>query len=255
MAVRRATLEEWFLVHQLKAIARRHFHLPVTLSIDVTALVRAHAQSGSRPPITALVIKALAELAAEHPPVNRVVFHSLFGLRILEPGEIRVNVPMLLEHQGRSHLSAVVLREPHKRTLTEIQAEIRAGRERKLEDLPIGRLFIENKNTWWNRLKLSLIHFFAWRFPGLYEAKGGGGLSVSSLQLHDRPAHAFSAVAFGPTALTVCITGVHAHPDGRHLLQLGIGFDHYALRGDQCAGYVAAFADILGRYGRAGALA
>ena len=48
MTIRKLTLEEWFTRHQLRAIARRHVHLPIAMSVDVSATVRHYAALGAQ---------------------------------------------------------------------------------------------------------------------------------------------------------------------------------------------------------------
>jgi len=90
--VRRPSLEEWFLAYQLDRLKRDHFHLPFYVDVDL-APVLAAAPEGRRPSVTALLVKASGMLAAERPEANRVVFRTFYGMRILEPGYVAVNVP------------------------------------------------------------------------------------------------------------------------------------------------------------------
>lgn len=242
--IRRLTLEEWFTRHQLRAIARRHFHLPITTVVDVTRLARRYAERGERPPWTALVVRAAAQMAERVPEVNRLLFDTLLGPRVVEPSYIAVNVPVILTHEGKPHLSATVVRDPQRRTIAEVQAELRAARTRSLAAQPIGRMFISDRNTLLRRTRLRLIHWAVWHLPSLYLKHGGGGLSVSSLMLHNQPSLRIWAPSYGPTCLTICVTGVH-EVDGRSQLHLGIGFDHLALSGERAAAAVVALTELL----------
>jgi hypothetical protein len=242
--VRRLTLEEWFTRHQLRAIARRHFHLPITLSADVTAAAAYYRARGERPPWTAWVVRAVGQLAAEHPHINRLLFDTPWGPRIVEPSYVAVNVPVILTHDGVPHLSATIVRDPAARTVDAVAAELRAARAKSLAEQPIGRMFIANRNTLLNRLRLRLIHWVVWHSPGLFLKHGGGGISVSSLMLHSEPELRIWAPSYGPTCLTVCITGVHESA-GVSTMQLGVGFDHLALSGERAAAAVVALSRLL----------
>jgi len=242
MSIRKLTLEEWFTRHQLLAIQKRNVHLPVTLTVDVSRLAARH---GPKPPWTSIVIRAVAEVAKQIPDINRVYFDTWFGPRIVEPPYVAVNVPVVLVHDGVPHLSALVVRDPGNRTLDEVTAEIRAGRERKLSDQPIGKMFIANENHVLNRLKLRLIHHVVWHFPSIYLKHGGGGISVSSLLLHNKPDLRIWAPSYGPTCFTVCITGVSARGDGKTEMNLGIGYDHGVLAGERAAHAVVQLTEIL----------
>ena len=41
MAVRKPSLDEWFLAYQLRQVGRSHFHIPGFLDVDITALADA----------------------------------------------------------------------------------------------------------------------------------------------------------------------------------------------------------------------
>ena len=246
MTIRKLTLEEWFTRHQLRAIARRHVHLPIAMSVDVSATVRHYAAQSARPPWTALVVQAAAQVARQVPEANRLLFDTLLGPRLVEPPYVAVNVPVILLHEGKPHLSAVVLREPGTKSLAEVQAELRAARDKRLADQPIGRLYIDGRNTLLRRLRLRLVHWAVWHLPSLYLRHGGGGISVSSLMLHSRPELRIWAPSYGPTALTICVTGLNHHGDGA-TLQLGVGFDHLALSGERAAAAVVLLSELLAR--------
>jgi len=241
MSIRRLTLEEWFTRHQLLAIQRRHVHLPVTTTIDVSKAAQRH---GPKPPWTSIVVRAVAELARRVPEINRLYFDTYLGGRMVEPPYVSVNVPVVLTHEGVPHLSAMVLKDPGSKTVEQVQAEIRAGRDKKLAEQPIGRMFIANRNHLLNRLKLRLIHHVVWHFPSIYLKHGGGGVSVSSLLLHNRSDVRAWAPSYGPTCFTVCITGV-MESEGRTELNLGIGYDHTVLGGERAAYAVVVLTDIL----------
>lgn len=232
MPVRSPTLEEWFLAYQLERVKRDHFHLPFQQDVDVTPLHRAFASRGERLPVTALLIKALGMLARGHPEANRLVFRTPLGMRILEPAYVAVNVPVTYRSGDQEHLGAVVVRDPDAKSLGEIRAELRAARQRPLEELPVGRLVYGQPNTWWRRLRLRLVHDAVWGLPWLYERHGGGGLAVSSLMNLDSPDLRLRMIAYGPTALTVGCCHLEAVED-RQLLRLGIAYDHMALPGER----------------------
>lgn len=242
--VRTLTLEEWFTRHQLRAIARRNYHLPIVTSVDVSATARAFEEAGGKPPWTALVVRAAARLAVRVPEVNCLLFDTLLGPRLVEPSYVAVNVPVILTHEGRPHLSAAVVKEPGGRALADVQAELRAARGKSLVAQPIGRMFIDNRNTLLARTRLRLIHWVVWHFPSLYLRHGGGGISVSSLMLHNQPQVRIWAPSYGPTAFTICVTGVHRAGDVT-TLHLGIGYDHLALSGERAAAAVVALSEIL----------
>ncbi len=230
MSVRRQTLEEWFTDHQLQRIGRDHFHIPVGLNVDVTAVHHAWEAAGKRLPVTAMVIKALALTAREHPECNRTVFRTSLGTWVVDFEHTDVNVPVMIEHEGRSVLSAVVIHDAADKSVAAIHQEVREASQRDLSALPIGRHFIANRNTWFNRTKLRLVHWAVWNLPWAFERKRGGGLAVSSLIGAASDTLDITAVSRGPHVLNVGVWTLR-ETDGRQLLKLGIGYDHSGLGG------------------------
>lgn len=242
MPIRRQTLEEWFLVHQLHHLSRRHFFLPLHVEADVTEVA---ARWGGAPPYTAVLVKALAMTARAHPAINRAVFRTFWGTRVVDFDDVRVNLPVLVsDAQGRTHLAATVIDRADERPVEAIREALRAARARRSEDLPIGRVFVANRNTLWNRLRLRLIHFVVWNAPGLYVRKGGGGLGVSSLLLLAEPDFAGWAMAYGPTAFTAISCSVTPEA-GRVRMRVGVGYDHYALPGHEALAAVRTLGRVL----------
>lgn len=241
MPVRHPTLEEWFLAYQLDRVKRDHFHLTLDMEADVTRLVQDHADAGARLPVTAVLVKAMALLAREQPEVNRVVFRTLLGMRILEPSYVAVNVPVVLADGTGEHLSGTVVQEPGGMALAEIRDELRAARMRPIADLRIGRLVYGQPNTWWRRLRLRLLHDALQGLPSVYERAGAGALAVTTTMGR---APAGTLVGFGPTALTLgCCHQEEA--EGRSLLRLGLAWDHAALSGVQATRAGQRLSEIL----------
>jgi hypothetical protein len=241
MPVRPPTLEEWFLAYQLDRVKRDHFHLTLDMEADVTTLARDHEEAGHRLPVTAVLVKAMAVLARENPVVNRMIFRTLLGMRVLEPDYVAVNVPVVLEAGTGEHLSGTVVKEPGGMTLEEIRGELVAARRRPIEDLPVGRLVYGLPNTWWRRLRLRLLHDAVQNLPALYERAGAGALAVSTIMGHGP---AGTLVGFGPTALTLACCH-QEEAEGRTYLRLGFAWDHAALTGVQAAAAGKRLGEIL----------
>ena len=229
MSVRRQTLSEWFLDHQLRSVEREHFHIPMHLEIDVSALEAHYTTHGERVPVTAVVVRALAIVAERYPHINRTVFRTPLGTRVVDFDHIDVNVPVMMEHEGQLILSAVVVTDANTKSVSEIRDEVRAARKREIQSLPIARLMVNNRNTPLNRTRLRLLHWAVWRLPWLYEHQRGGGLAVSSLVRGHTPGFSGTAVSRGPNAVTLGIWGLESGE--RTLLRVGVGFDHCAMDG------------------------
>lgn len=233
MPVRKQTLQEWFLDHQLRHEWTRRFFNPFSLDVDVTELARAYEARGRLAPWSAIVVKAAAMLAQRHPEINRAVFRTFYGTRVVDFDRIVVNFPVLYSHEGRSVLSAITIPEPHGLSIEQIRGHIREGRRRKIEDTKVAR-YVVGPNTFLNRLRLRLIHAAAAHFPQLH-IRFGGGMSVSSLLSLSDENVKLRITPFGSTAMTIGAVSVSKEADGKHLLRLGIGIDHTALRGDEAA--------------------
>ena len=184
MSIRKQTLEEWFLAYQLKALQKNHVYNPIVLEADISKLESVYAERGERMPYTAVLIKALALAAEQHPCINRVFFSRPWGDCIVEPPTINVNFPHYITDEGREYLIASTVASANEKSVAEIKALIRESCQKKLAETIVAKHFKTNRNTLLKRLLLRLIHFVAYSFPKLYLTKGGGGLSVSSLLNH-----------------------------------------------------------------------
>lgn len=241
--IRPPDLEEWFLGLQIRAIAREHVHVVLYVDVDVSGIERAAAAAGVRPSYTAVGVKAAAILARRHPEVNRMLFHTPIGRRVVDFPYVAVNLPVKLARSG--HLAATVLRDADQHAVGAIAEHIHQFRQTELADLPIGRFFVGNHNTWWRRLVLRGIHWCAWRLPWLYLRGGGGGISVSSLLNHRSHGHRVHVTGLGPTAITLTLASLQREA-GRVVLSLGVALDHALLPGDEAGRVVADLVQILG---------
>jgi hypothetical protein len=228
--IRKPTLDEWFLAHQMRHLARDFFFNPGTLDVDVTALSERWQARGERVPWTAVVCKALALTAAQVPELNRAYLRTPLGDRVVEFEHRSVNLPVALRDRGQVYLSAIVLRDADRRSVAELAAEIRAAQARPIEDTKVTSIVARRPNTLVWRTVLRGIHFAAYRWPGMGRL-GAGGLSVSSLIDHADDPQLMRVTSYGPTAMTLCITAARRTADGRQMLELGLGMNHVAMTG------------------------
>ncbi len=232
MPVRKQSLEEWFLCHQLGAIRRNHFHLPFSLEADVSAVARVYSDRNEKVPYTALLIKALAMTAVKVPEINRMVFSTPFGKRVVDFDFNRVNVPVVVEKDGKRHLAVMTVEDAHLLSLSEIRDRLRAAKSIDVGKLRIGKLVVGKKNNLFNRCRLRLLHRLTFAFPSLY-VRFGGGLAVSSLLPLREEGLDLLLHSYGPTAFTLCSSTVISDAAGKQRLRIGIGIDHYALSGEE----------------------
>lgn len=232
MSVRKATLEEWFLVYQLDKIKKDHFHLPFYMTVDVSKLAKHFSDQTQKLPVTGLMVKAVGLLAEKHSEINRIVFRTFYGLRIFDPEYISVNLPIMIRSEGQNLLAATVLANANKISLKEINSEIKKALSQSLSDLKIGKYVYKKNNNIFNRTRLKCIHFLISHFPKIYENFGGGGMAVSSLMNHNDDAFDMSMMAYGQTGFTISSCNL-LEKDDSHLLKIGIAYDHFAFSGDK----------------------
>ncbi len=246
MGIRRQTLEEWFLSYQLRRLGRAHFHLPFSIDVDITNIENAYAAENKKVPYTAVVVKAVALLARKFPYVNRMLFPTFYGNRVVDFPYVNVNMPIIQHEGGVPHLSATVVPEADRLRVNEIHGHISDALKRPFSDTKIGPLLIGHKNTFFRRFVLRLLHFTIYNFPRFYLSKKGGGISVSSLLNQQDPDFDFRPVAFGPTALTFCMTTVKKNSEGRSIMKIGVGWDHRCGGGNEYIEALKGFAHIIG---------
>lgn len=244
MPIRKPTLDEWFLDYQLRKAARGHFFLPIAADVDATPIAAAYEARGVKPPWTAIVVKAAALMTERHPLLNRAIFHTFYGTRIVEFERVVVNLPVMLKENGQSVLGAVPIAEPQRMSMEELQGVIKAGRSRPIAETKVSKYLLQ-PNTFLNRARLRAIHFVVYNFPALYVRMGGGGVSVSSILNLSADDFHCRVTSYGLTALTIAAVSVSTEADGRKLLRLGIGFDHSAQRGDEALAAVRTLCRVL----------
>ena len=231
--IRKQTLNEWFTTYQLRSIGRQHFHLPVLQDVDVTSIAAHYI--GQSVPWTTVCIQVFSAAARAYSPLNRMVFHTPFGMRVVEPSYIALNIPVLLRGVDPEYLSATTLENADQKTIHQLHSEIRTAASRKPSDLPIGKLIIGKPNTFLNRLRLRVVHAIVYASPRAFLKYRAGALSFSSLFMFHRPGLSVRPVSYGPTGVTLCGMSVVQTPEGKSILKLGVGVDHYALSGAEGA--------------------
>lgn len=232
MSVRKATLEEWFLIYQLDKIKKNHFHLPFYLTVDISKVAEHFKTKGEKLPLTALMIKAAGLLCEKHKEVNRIVFKTFYGVRVFDPKYISVNLPVMIKSEGQSFLAATVLENVNTSNIEAINKEIKSALTQDLSDLKIGKYVYKKRNNFINRFRLKFIHTLINQFPKVYEHFGGGAIAVSSLMNHNLEDFDMSMMAYGPTAFTICSCN-HMEENGKDLLKVGIAYDHFAFSGEK----------------------
>jgi hypothetical protein len=241
---RKPTLDEWFLAYQLRQLNKDNFFNPASLDIDITAIVERYRARGERLSYPALVMKALALTAVKVPEINRAYVRTPLGDRVIEFEHISVNMPLALHENGQTHLTAMVVRDAHELRVSEIAEQIRAAQRKSLDETKVTKIAARKPNNLLWRTVLRAIHYSAYHWPGM-ERLGAGGLSVTSIIEHRDDPPLFHTASLGPTATTVLISGVRARPDGRYILELGIGFNHVSLKGIFFRKMATVLSDIL----------
>jgi hypothetical protein len=240
---RAPTLDEWFLAYQLRSMNRDYFFNPATVDVDISAVAERWRARGQKLSYPALLVKGLALTARRVPAINRAYLSTPLGDRVIEFDHISVNMPIALRENGQTYLSAMVVRHADKLTVSAIAEQIRQAQARPIDDTLVTKIVARRPNRLWWRALLRGVHFAAYRWPGI-EKMGAGGLSVSSIaDVRGEPVG--RTVSFGPTAMTLLISGVRRSDDGREELQLGIGVNHVATTGMAAMGAATVLREIL----------
>jgi hypothetical protein len=223
MSIRKLTLDEWFLQHQLQSIGKEHFHLPAILELDLSRISDAYKARNEKLPLTAILIKAAGLLLSKHPEINRQIFYTLTGPRFVEFDGNHVNIPVLLEFNGVKYVSATVIKNADVKSPKTIQNEINDFRKTPLTKLPIGKYIVGRPNHLFSRLRLRAIYWFIKRFPSLTLKAGAGGIAVSSLLNLPHQGVTTSFFSRGPNAFTLCAC---SYAEEKNRLNLALSWDH-----------------------------
>ncbi len=243
--IRKPSLEEWFLQHQMRYLGKHHFYVDLSITVDFTRIREAFREKHNRPaPLMPMIVRALGVLIRRRPHVNRLVFQTLLGTRMVEPAYVAVNLPILMRVGNRRLVSAISIRDPDKKSLREIRTEITQAKRRDPKLLPISRILLANQNTWFSRAQLRLIHFLAYRFPRLYLSKGGGGISMSSFQYAGDQEFRLIGHPHGPTAFSLGVSPVVTE-GGTARATFGVGWDHLSMPGHDAIEALAELSKIL----------
>lgn len=222
--VRSLSLDEWFLSLQLDKI-KNGFHLPISITVDISHLVTEYEKTNKRLSFTSLLIKASSILIKEYPECNRIYFKTIFGKRIVEPAYNAVNVPIEIKRSGVKIVSSAIIRDAHDKSLEDISRELKLESSKSLDELPVNKLIHGPGNYYLNKLKLYFIFFIFSNFPSVFLKKGGGGISVSSLFSMNRTNFEIQIPAYGMTTFSICSVTVKKESE-KTLLHLNVGFDH-----------------------------
>lgn len=227
MSLRRLSLEEWFITHQLAHIDRGHFFVTGFVEADLSTVYKAWPTTEAFP-LAHILIKALALTLREVPAARRQYVKGWLGPRMLESEDCSIIVPVQLKVDGEDYLSLTTIKQADKLSIHEIQAQVRAYRQTDKSKLIAGKYIVGKRNTWFNRSRLRLLHAFVNAFPSLQDKMGVGLGSASCLVNLD---HAGTeAVVIGRGPCCVSLTACHFDQlSGR--IRIGLAFDHFACSG------------------------
>ncbi|MEM6931662.1 MAG: hypothetical protein AAF602_32325 [Myxococcota bacterium] len=242
MTLRRPTLDEWFNAYQHRHITREHSFMPGFVSVDVTAVVRDWEARGERAPFPAILAKAAALAAVEHPQANRLYLRTLWGDRVAELDGVHINLPMRMRHGERHVLTVNVLRDADRRSVAELRDEIWGHVRGGLGGTTLTKLVATRPNTWYWRLVLRVLHFVVWRWPLV--PRYGGAITVTCPTTVPREGRPRWFTGPSPTALLIALSEVRKEAD-RTWLDLGVMADHLVLDGVDGLAFADTFADIL----------
>lgn len=241
--IRCPSLDEWFLSKQLEKI-KHGFHLPTSMEIDLTEFITEYKKQNKNPPTTALLIKAASQFIQDFPEYNQVYFKTIFGRKIVSPSYNSVNVPVELSLNGKQVISAVAVKDAYKKSLSEINEELKKEKLKTLENLPVNKLIHGEGNIFLRKLKLRIILFLFFNCPGLYVKNRGGGISVSSLFRGNPDNLDMTVLAYGMTTFTLCSAAV-VEKEQQSILKLSVGFNHIVTHGINAPRSLASLSKII----------
>lgn len=226
MTVRKLSLAEWFMVHQLQAIERQHFHMDSLLEVDLSALHQAY---GERPlPLTFLMVKAVALTLKHVPEINRQYVPSFWGARMIQAEHCSVNLPVMLNIEGEDYLSMTTIKNADCKSVQQIKNEVKAYFNTPKSELRVGQYIIGKPNHWFNRQRLRVIHFCVNQLPHLQDSLQVGTASVSSLLHLDHSGTQVTITGRGPGALSATLCH---HDVQRQRMRIAVSCDHFTARG------------------------
>ncbi len=241
--VRRPTLDEWFLIHQLKKI-KNQLHLPLYIDLEITKLSKHFTSRNEKVPYTALLIKASSILLNECPYINKAVFHTFYGPRFVDIKYNSVNLPLFINKDGKRMLTGMTIENAYLKSLIEIQKEIKKAANKPISELPINKILHYGKNNFINRAKLRILYFLLYHFPKNYIKHKVGGISVSSIMNKSNPEVPLSMMAYSNTGLTISSCSEYKRND-KTFIKLGIAWDHMTCHGERGHESVSTFCQIL----------
>lgn len=242
MSVQRPTLDEWFNAYQHRRMVREHSFMPGFFSVDVTEVARDWEDRGEPPPWPAILAKAAALAAVDHPRANRVYLRTLWGDRVVTFDGVHINMPLRFRHGDGHVLTAIVLRDADRRSVVQLRDELMGHKRAGLEGTRVTKLVATKPNNVFWRWALRLLFFVAWRLPLM--PKVGGAISVSCPAPSRRDSRPLWMGGPSPTAMLIALSAVRTEGD-RVWLDLGVLADHLVLDGVAVGAYLHTMADIL----------
>lgn len=244
------TVDEWFLSKQLKAI-NKGLHLPFKMKSDVTVFAKHYRDQNKRPPYTALLVKAASQLIHEMPEINRACFHTFYGLRLVNPNYNAVNLPLMVEIDGKSVVTGITIEDAYKKSCEQIREEIKSKRPTSFDRIPLNKIIHCGRFKLWQKLKLRMLLFLFSNLPKLYLKKGGGGISVSSLLNLAQKNNIVEMSAYGMTTLTISSCSIETNDESdTHKICVGVAFDHLVTHGAIGTGAIIRLNEIIGELAR-----
>lgn len=244
------------IVNDLMTRSKR-FHCSVSgvAEYDVTDLrmrLRQERRGGRDLSLTAVLAKATATLLEEQPHLNRHQFTSFFGRRRIVEFQ-HIHCTLVVARRARSEgsteeiLLPLLIKDVDKKTVDDIESEIRAARSTPLEQLAQYRQLQRAQRL--PRLALSWFSFKARSDPDFYLRTFGtyglsslvrvGGHGIGGATL------ANTGVAFLPGTIRKLPRFVRNEVVAREILTFGLVFDHYLFDGIQMLRATERLGDLL----------
>lgn len=216
------------------------FHCPFSSTIEVDCsraqeLLRELRKNGQKVSFTAYMVKVTGHLLQQFPDLNSHLFTSLLGTKTIVRFD-RISCNMVVQRSlpdGEKILLPLIIHDPEKLTLVEIEKIIQHHRTAPLTELPQFAAYERIK-----RLPVFLLKFISFKTrsdPDFY-LKYYGTYGLSTAYSFKNAATSGSAVA--NTAVAFLPYGLFEE-GGKRMLRIGLVMDHFVLDGQEMgeAGY------------------
>lgn len=237
------------------------FHAPISMvvTMDVTNLLtrlESEPDRERRIGLLAYLIKATSWLLEKYPRLNHHLFHGLTRRYEVDFGEISCNLVILRRTESKeSILLPVIMRNSNRRSLVEIQREIRRYRRTPLDQLP--EIAAIQKARELPRLATKYFNFKCRSDPAFYRRYFGtygmssilhdhrGKIELNKIHASLTQVYVNTAAAFLPSTVTEEPRVIAGEVVARRVLTMTTMIDHHLIDGHEALFALEELVDVV----------